>query len=113
MEPIARWLPGDGFCASTSPIGASGCWAEWFTIKPKWSGTINRAASSTVMPTRLGTGGCRRSQASHSAEPTMTAAAAASVMTTPIATARPRTRTRGRPPPRGRPWSKDLATVDS
>ncbi len=113
MEPIASLLPGEGFCTRTIPIGASGCWADRFTIKPKWRGTIKRAASATVMPTRPGTGGWCRSQASRSAEPTMAAAAAASVVKTAITAVRPRTRTSGRPPPRARPEAKDLATVDS
>lgn len=91
-------------------MGASGCCAERFTLKPKWSGHIIRAASATVRPTRLGTGGCFRNHASRSAEATMATAAAATVASAAITSVRARTpdRTLG-----ARPGASDIEAVES
>jgi hypothetical protein len=91
-------------------MGASGCCADRFTLKPKWRGHINRAPSATVMPTRLGTGGCFRNQASRSAEAIMVIAAPARVASAAITSVRVRTTDRT---PRARPGASDIEAVES
>ncbi len=84
IDPMGSARPGGGSWASTTPTGAFGSGPDPATMTPKCSGTIMRAASATVFPTRSGTRGCLRNHASRSAEAAdSTAAPTAAAMPIP------------------------------
>src|SRR2546428_3360275 len=64
--------PGGGFCARMVPAGAAGSSLVPLTMRPKWIGITNGAASARVFPIRFGTRGWPPSHA----RPSTTAPAA-------------------------------------